>query len=126
MLVGYSADRGVRAEDGGRRTEVRGQRSGVGLSGAEVFGDGLGAGADVEFFEDALDVGMDGAVADGELLGNFFVEVTFGEEIQDLLFAGRKVFGLGDGRGGLLEGLDYFSSDVTGHGSAAGVDVFNG
>ena len=93
---------------------------------AEVFGDGFGAGADLEFFVDAADVGVDSFEADVELVGNFFVEKSFGQEFEDFLFAGGKVFGGFGGGGGLLEALDDFAGDVAGHGGAAAIDVLNG
>src|SRR5437016_5789453 len=41
-----------------------------------VFGNGLGAGADVELFIHAPDVGIDRGHADIETFGNFFVKVA--------------------------------------------------
>ena len=93
---------------------------------SEVFGDGFGAGADLEFFVDAADVGMDGFEADVKLVSDFFVEKTFGEEFENFLFPGRKVFGGFMGGGRLLEALDDFAGDVTGHGRAPAMDVLNG
>jgi hypothetical protein len=59
----------------------------------EEFGDGFGAGADLKFFVDAADIGMDGFVADAEFIGDFLVEKTVAEAIEDFLFPGRKRFG---------------------------------
>lgn len=60
---------------------------------AEEFGDGFGAGADLEFFVDAADVGVDGFVADAEFFGDLLVEKALAEAIENLLFAAGKIFG---------------------------------
>ena len=48
------------------------------LAGAEVFGDGFGAGTDLEFAVNPADVAVDGVELDVEQIGDFLVEVTLG------------------------------------------------
>jgi len=52
-------------------TDLRFEIYGLAL---QEFGDGFGAGSDLEFFVDAPDVGVDSLVADAEFLGDFFVD----------------------------------------------------
>ena len=92
----------------------------------EILGYGFSAGADLELLVDAADVGVDCLEADVKLVSDFFVEKTFGEEFEDFLFAGGKVFGGFGGGGGLLEALDDFAGDVAGHGRTAAMDVLDG
>jgi hypothetical protein len=53
----------------------------------EKFGDRFGAGADLKFFVDAPNVGVNGLVADAEFVGDFLVDQTLGQKVEDLLFA---------------------------------------
>jgi len=92
----------------------------------EVFDDGLGAGVDVEFVVDALEVFADGVEADGEEFGDFLVEATAGEMVQDLEFAGGELFEFGSEAGLLVEELDHFTGDVAGHRGAALVHIAHG
>lgn len=50
-------------------------------------GDGLGAGADVEFLVDAFDVGANGGIGNGETVRNFLVKKAFREECEDFPLA---------------------------------------
>lgn len=50
-------------------------------------GDGLGAGADVEFLVDAFDVGSDGGVCHVKAVCNLLVKKAFREKSKDFLFA---------------------------------------
>ena len=93
---------------------------------AEEFDDGLGAGLDVELFVNRMEMGADGAESDAELVGDFFVEITFGEEREDFLFAFSEALDIGSGLADLLEMIDDFPGDLHGHGSAAGVNLFDG
>ena len=88
---------------------------GVG-SALEEFGDGFGAGADLEFFVNAADVGVDGFVADAEFIGDFLVKEPLREAIEDFLFAWGEIFRGLRGGADALEGLDDFTRDVSGHG----------
>ncbi len=84
-----------------------------------VFGDGLGAGTDVELFVHAPHVGIDGRDTDIEALGDFLVKVTTGQEIQDFLFARGKALSFGRGDRSLPERLHDLARDVAGHGRPA-------
>jgi hypothetical protein len=57
------------------------------ISPAEELGHRFGARADLEFFVNAPDVGVDGFVADAEFLRDFLVEKTLGEAVEDFLLA---------------------------------------
>ena len=105
-----------------------------------VTSDGLGAGADLKFFVDSADVGVDGGEADAEFFGNFFVEEALGKEVENFAFAGAEVFGFFGmlsrrgrgwrGRGGfgdwVLKGLDDFAGDVGAHGRTASENFAKG
>ena len=49
--------------------------------------DGAGATVDVEFCEDVFHVAMHGPDADAQGLGDFFVQVSFAQLGEDLMFA---------------------------------------
>jgi hypothetical protein len=68
-----------------------------------VTGDGLAAGADVQFFVNFSNVGVDGGEADAEIFGNFFVKVAPGKEFEDFPLARRQGFGIGVGNGRALK-----------------------
>ena len=53
----------------------------------EEFGDGFGAGADLEFFVDPADVGVHRFIAHADFVGDFLVDQALAQEIEDLLFA---------------------------------------
>jgi hypothetical protein len=53
--------------------------------------------ADTEFVEDAGEVDFDGLDAQVELVGNFFVAKTFGNEAQNLPFPQRQGLDWRDG-----------------------------
>lgn len=57
---------------------------------AEGDGDGFGAGAGAELIENGEDVGLDGARADTELVGNFAVVQPAHDAGQHLELAGAK------------------------------------
>jgi hypothetical protein len=100
-------------------------------------GDGFGAGADVKFLVDVAYMGVNGADADAELIGDFFGAPTLGEESQDFFFARGEISFFADSDCGLAKCGDNFAGDVAGHGRAAamyfgdsfenflGRDVFN-
>lgn len=92
----------------------------------EEFGDGFGAGADLKFFVNAANVGVDGFVADTKFFGNFLVEKTLAEAIEDFLFALGEIFCSLRRRPGLLKGLSDFAGDVGGHRGAAAMNFENG
>src|SRR5581483_11906482 len=94
------------------------------LAPGHEFGDGFGAGLDVEFFVNAAQITAHGGGGDVEFGGNLFVGVAFGQELKDHLFAGRKAGG--PGRGRALERSDDFAGNGGRHGRAAFVDVANG
>ena len=48
---------------------------------------GFGAGMDVELVVNGANMGANGAHADRELIGDFFVHVAFGQQFQNFLFA---------------------------------------
>ena len=52
------------------------------------FHRGFGAGADVEFFVDVLEVNADGFGRDTESVGDFLVGESFAEVLEDFGFAG--------------------------------------
>src|SRR4029077_3416310 len=55
-----------------------------------VLGDRLRARADMELFVDAADIRADGWQADCEGIGDFFIEITAGKQIQNFAFARRQ------------------------------------
>ncbi len=59
--------------------------------------DGFGSGVDVEFLEDLLEMPVDGPGADAEAGGDFLVDITFAEALEDIEFAGGET---GQGAGG--------------------------
>jgi hypothetical protein len=65
------------------------QRDG-GAVGFEEFGHGFGAGADLEFFVDAADVGVDGFVADAEFVGDFLVEEALARQSRTSCSRGER------------------------------------
>jgi hypothetical protein len=69
----------------------------------DVTGDGLAAGADVQFFVNFSDMGVNGREADAEMLGNLLVKVAPGEQFQNLPFPRRQGFGIGVGDRGTLK-----------------------
>lgn len=80
----------------------------------------------MKFLVDMADVSMDRGVSEAHLVSNFFVKITFGEEIQDFRFPWRQVVGIARGRRRFLKRLDDFARDMTAHGRAAAMDVVNG
>src|SRR5438105_1523663 len=54
------------------------------------FGNRLRARADMQFLVDAADVRIDGGHADVQRLGDLFVEVAAGEQLQHFLLTRRK------------------------------------
>src|SRR5580765_1156028 len=52
---------------------------------------GFGAGADMEFLVNVPDMGVNGADAHAQFIGDFFGTPAFGEQSQDFLFAGRQM-----------------------------------
>ena len=59
-----------------------GGRGGIfanGLGAAEVFDDGFSPGPDLELFVYVPDMGMNGGVSDAHTVGDFLVEITFGQ-----------------------------------------------
>ncbi len=64
---------------------------GLTASAPQELGDRFGAGADLEFFVNPADVGVDGFVTDAELFSDFLVEKPLAQAIEHLLFALRKV-----------------------------------
>src|SRR5271168_4361127 len=69
-----------RAETGLRQSGGGGDGFAAGAGGGQMFGDGFGAGADVEFFVDVPDMGVDGGVGNLHLISDFLVEKALGEE----------------------------------------------
>lgn len=55
---------------------------------SQEFSHGFSPGSDLEFLINPPDVGVDGLVADAEFLGDFLVEKTLREAVEDLLFPG--------------------------------------
>src|SRR5205085_10752085 len=72
---------------------------------AQVADDGLGLGADVEFFVDVLEMTANGVEADGKFAGDFFCHIALGEVIEDFLFAAGELLALRFGGLWLAEGL---------------------
>src|SRR6266850_218366 len=93
---------------------------------SQEFGYGFGAGADLKFFVDSANIGVDGFVADAEFFGDFFVEKAMAEAIENFLFALGKIFGRLWRRTGLLKGLGDFAGNVRGHRRAAAMNFANG
>ena len=79
VILGFAGDEGVTTRP---RRLMR--------LGSEVSGGGFRAATDVELLEDVHEVRADGAGADVEARGDFFVGKTFGDESKDFTFAGGK------------------------------------
>jgi hypothetical protein len=67
----------------------------------------------------------DGAETDAELVGDFLVEKTLGQQREDFLFAFGQLLHLGGRLLDLLEMADDLARDVHGHGRAAGMHLFD-
>ena len=67
----------------------------------------LGAGGGLGFLEDVIEVEFDGALGDAEAVGDFFVGEAFGDEGEDLMFAGGEGVGLAFGWCG--DGFEFLS-----------------
>ena len=67
---------------------------------AQILGDGLGAGVDVEFFVDAGDGFLHRPVADAKLPGDFLKQQALDQRIEDLPLAGPQMHQIGGGHGG--------------------------
>ena len=78
-------------------------RSNMLRSSAQEFSHSFSPGADLQFFVNPADVGVDGFVTDTELFGDFLVEKALGKAIQHLLFAWRQILGLLGGTSRPLE-----------------------
>jgi hypothetical protein len=92
----------------------------------QELSDGFGAGANLQFFVNAANVGVDGFVANAKFFGDFFVEKALAEAIENFLFALGEIFGRLWGRTGFLKGLSDFAGDVCGHGRTAAMNFENG
>ena len=102
---------------------------GESLVAEESFAEGLADGgrriADFEFFVDVADVGIDGAVADVELVGDFLLHQSLGEEFENFVFAFCEVgivlfFGEA-----VLELVEDEAGDVGIEGGPTGHDISN-
>ena len=91
----------------------------------QEFDDRLGARLDVELPVNGMEMGAHGAGADGELVGDFLVEVAPGQQREDLLLPFGELLNLGGGLLDLLEVADNLARDLHGHGRAASVDLFH-
>ena len=58
------------------------------LFGRAPFQDGFGAGPDVEFFVNVLQVPADGAMPDAETVGDLLIRITLSHQFQNLALAG--------------------------------------
>ena len=92
----------------------------------EVFDCGFGAGADVKFLVNVLQMAANGFGADAKPIGDFLVSQALGDQLGDGCFA----LGEADGlrfvrglRGIVVEGLDDPPRDFGTHWCAAGMDV---
>ena len=92
----------------------------------QKLGDGFGAGADLKFFVDSANVGVDSLVADAKFFGDFFVEKALAETIEHFLFALGEIFSCLQGRTGLLKGLGDFAGDVCGHRGTTAMNFADG
>jgi hypothetical protein len=92
----------------------------------QKLGYGFSAGADLKFFVDTANIGVDGLVTDAKFLGDLLVEKALAEAIEDFLFALGEIFSGLWRRTGLLKGLGDFAGDVGGHGRTAAMNFVNG
>jgi len=79
----------------------------------------------MKFFVDAADVRVHSGQFDAELVGDFFVEITVGKQLENLIFA-RGQFGHGCRLRlllRLLKSADDLAGDVRRHGRTAGVNL---
>jgi hypothetical protein len=75
----------------------------LGLFEGEGVGGGLDAVGEVELVEDVVEVAVDGAFGDAELVGDLAVAEALGDEVEDFLLAGAEGIG-GPGLGGGVVG----------------------
>jgi len=80
-----------------------------------VFGDGLGAGADVKFFVHPPHVSIDGWHANVQSLGDFLVKISARQQFEHFLLAGLEFLAGWDMWRRLLEGLNDFTGDIARH-----------
>ena len=80
----------------------------------------------MELLIDVADVRVHGGVAHLHLVGDFLVEKTLRQQIQNFRLARRKALRLGGHLRRLLERLDNFPRDVAAHRRAARLDLLDG
>lgn len=93
---------------------------------AQMFNHRFGARAHLELLINMADMRVDGRVTYPHGISDFFVEIAFGEEFNDLGFAGRKGLGRVIALPVLLEGLNNFPRNVAVHGGATIIDIPDG
>lgn len=107
------------------RASLAMRRRGNGPS-PESFHGGFGAGADVEFGVAVFEVLADGFEGDPELVGDFLVDESAGDEVQDLVLARGEVFGGPWRIPPAVKRLHHQAGDVAVHGGAAVLHLFDG
>jgi hypothetical protein len=97
----------------------------IGLIVAEKFYDRLGARLNVKLLVNGVEMGANGAEGNAEMVGDFLVQVTFGEESENFLFAFGEFFDVGPGLLDFLEVVNNLAGDLHGHGCSAGMDLLD-
>ena len=113
--------------DESERSAGRRRAFGVGeLLALQEFGDGGGAGADLEFFVDAMEVGADGEGADVKFFSNFGVAQPAAQVFEDFEFARAEGVDFGLRPAATLEGFNNEAGDGARHGRTTGADFEDG
>ncbi len=83
----------------------------------------LGAGANVEFFVNSVEVRANGLNADEQLIGNFLVPIAFRKEGEDFFFTACEVLILTLGSSHSVKRLHDLPRDTCGHRGAAPIHL---
>ena len=80
----------------------------------------------MELLVDGAEAVAEGVDADSEFIPNLFVEITPGEQGENLVFPRREAFHFGGRLLNLAEVVHDFAGDLHGHRRPAGMDLFDG
>jgi hypothetical protein len=92
----------------------------------QKLGHGLGARPDPQFFVNVADVIVHGVVTNAQGGGDFLVEKSPGQVLEDLLLARREFGVVGFRWHGTPKRPHDLARDVAGHGGTAGVNPLDG
>src|SRR6185503_11519703 len=84
-------------------------------SATQEFGYGLRAGSDLELLVNPPNVSVNSLVADAQFFGDFLVDQTMAQAVQNFPLPRREIFRGFVGRGRLLKGLHDLPRDMGRH-----------